>query len=217
MEKKSKLKKVRKKLKISDIKRGPGADVGHMLSRIKAREKQLTFCCVTICLLAVLVSAYFIFSAVRKHQSYNTLRVGSFEVVFADKKDSLGDVVNFTNPTPLSDIEAGDGDAYIVTIRNTSSKEKNFQLELVHDEAMIESDGCSNQLFDSSYLKYQINGKNIQEVLSFEDSFPLLITTLKPKEEKTYQVRIWVRDDVFIDERNSHYHDKLVITTKKDL
>lgn len=215
MEKKKSVRKVRKRLKISDIKRGPGADVGHMLARIKAREVQLTFCCVTICLVVILVSAYFIFSAVRQPKQYNTLQVGSFEVTFKDMKESLGDIVNLTDAIPISDIESTEVDPYVVTIENNSSKVKSFRVDLMDDEAMIESDGCLEQLFTDSYLKYQIDGKNIQEIEEFDESFPLFTATLQPKEKRTYRIRIWVREDAFIDARRNHYHGKLVVKQQK--
>ena len=39
-------KRLTKKLKISDIKRSEGAHVGHLLAKVKAKEVELTFCCV---------------------------------------------------------------------------------------------------------------------------------------------------------------------------
>ena len=63
--KKVKRKKLTKKLKISDIKHGEGAHVGHLLARMKAREVELTVCCVVVSLAIVIVSLYFVFSAVR--------------------------------------------------------------------------------------------------------------------------------------------------------
>ena len=46
--KRAKKKQESKRLKISDIKHGEGAQVNHLLSRIKAKESQLTFIFVTI-------------------------------------------------------------------------------------------------------------------------------------------------------------------------
>lgn len=116
MEKKKGIQKVRKRLKISDIKRGPGADVGHMLARIKAKEAQLTFYCVTVCLLVILISAYFIFSTVRQPKKYNTLQIGNFEVTFKDMEVGLGDVVNLTDAEPISDVAAMELEPYKITV-----------------------------------------------------------------------------------------------------
>lgn len=217
MEKKKGIQKARKRLKISDIKRGPGADVGHMLARIKAKEAQLTFYCVTVCLLVILISAYFIFSTVRQPKKYNTLQIGNFEVTFKDMEVGLGDVVNLTDAEPISDVAAMELEPYKITVENHSSKSQSFQINLVDDEAMIETDGCLEQLFPDSYLKYQVNDKRIQEITDFDKTFTLVSDILQPKEKRTYQVRIWVRQDAFIDARQSHYHAKLVIATEKDL
>ena len=52
--KKPKTKRVSKKLKISDIKRGEGATLTHLLHRIKSKEVELTAGCVVLCLVIVL-------------------------------------------------------------------------------------------------------------------------------------------------------------------
>ena len=104
-DKKVKKKKKVKKLKISDIKRSKGAEVSHLLSRIKAREVELTFCCVVICLVVICVSLYFVFSAVRDPKDYNTMTVGDFSVSFNTVGESLGNIINLTPLTPISDAQ----------------------------------------------------------------------------------------------------------------
>ena len=79
-EKRKKQKLAKKKLKISDIKHGEGAQVSHLLNRIKAREVELTFCCVVIVLAIILISLYFVFSSTEKflprlHQIQTVFRI----------------------------------------------------------------------------------------------------------------------------------------------
>ena len=108
--KRAKKKKEVKKLKISDIKRGEGAEVSHLLARIKAREVELTFCCVAICLVVICVSLYFVFSAVRDPKDYNTMTVGDFSVSFNNGQckemisDSLYNVSKSTYSNPTSSL-----------------------------------------------------------------------------------------------------------------
>ena len=127
--KKVKRKKLTKKLKISDIKHGEGAHVGHLLARMKAREVELTVCCVVVSLAIVIVSLYFVFSAVRDPKKYNTTMVGNFSVSFNQIGESLGNIVNLTPLTPMSDADGLNTISYGVHIENTSDKREIYFLQ----------------------------------------------------------------------------------------
>ena len=210
--KKVKRRKLARKLKISDIKRGEGAHVGHLLSRIKAREVELTVCCVIVALIIIIVSLYFIFSAVCNPKKYNTTTVGNFSVSFNQVGESLGNIVNLTPLEPMSDSDGLNTVSYGVHIENTSSKRQNFQIVLQEDYARVKEDECGEWQLPYQYLHYQVEDSN---VLTFTDTTlvsPVLLSSyLEPHEKKTYQIKIWVSDTVPIEYLNYHYHGNLVV------
>lgn len=214
--KRAKKKKEVKKLKISDIKRGEGAEVSHLLARIKAREVELTFCCVAICLVVICVSLYFVFSAVRDPKDYNTMTVGDFSVSFNTVGESLGNIINLTPLTPISDAQGQETTSYGVHIENSSEERQSFQIVLESDSSMIEEDGCSDRQLDNQYLHYQIEDSNVFPLVDTTDSSPVLFSSyLEPGEKKTYQIRIWVADTVPVEYLDYHYHGKLVVQSEK--
>lgn len=208
-------KKPIKKLKISDIKRSEGAHVGHLLAKVKAKEVELTFLCVLICLIVVLVSLYLVFSAVRKPNDYDVVQVGNLSVTYNDVGTTLGNIVDLTPVEPMSDSLGKESKAYTVTIHNTSNKSQEFQVVLVRDLAMIEEDKCSDKQVPYRYFHYQI-GKGQVKKFHLEDVSPILLqSVLEPNEKKTYQVRIWINNQLPLEYLDYHYHGKLTIKNIK--
>lgn len=219
--KEEKVKKVNKrksykKLKISDIKHREGAHVGHLLHRIKAREVELTFCCVTICLVIILTSLYFVFSAVRTPKKYNTMTVGNFSVSFNEIGETLGDIVDLTPLQPISDAEGVKSVAYSIHIENTTNKNQPFQIILKEDSSMIQEDKCEDKKLPYQYLHYQVEDFDILTLNESIESAPVLFSSyLKPKEKKTYRIRIWVPEDLPSEYLDYHYHGKLIVKNRR--
>ena len=211
--KKKKHKKVEKKLKISDIKRGDGAQVDHLLNRIKARESQLVFIFVTVVLFIILVSLYFVFSSVRESVRYNVIKVGDFEVTFNNREKNLGDIVNLTPIIPMSLEEGKKTESYKLRIVNASSTPKSFQIKLMRDVAMIREDNCDKIQLPGQYIHYQIDDY-MPQVLDANKRSPILYTdTLAGEEIKFIEVRLWVDEFLPKEYLNYHFHSKLVFKT----
>lgn len=211
--KKAKKKKEVKKLKISDIKHGEGAQVNHLLNRIKAREAQLTFICVAIILLVILVSLYFVFSSVREPVRYNTIKVGDFEVTFNDRGKSLGNIVDLTPIKPMSLEEGEKTQSYKIKVVNTSPSPQSFQIKLMSDVAMIQEDQCNDIQLPRQYIRYQIDAYDPQMLGATKQSPILYTDTLDGEEIKFIEVRLWVDETLPEEYMNYHYHNKLVIKT----
>ena len=144
-EKRKRQKLAKKKLKISDIKHGEGAQVSHLLNRIKAREVELTFCCVVVILTIILISFYFVFSSVQNPMNYSVMSVGNLKVSFDDRDDNLGDIVDLTPVEPLTDAEGVQSRVYQLKIENISRDVESFQIQLMRDVAMINQDNCGDE------------------------------------------------------------------------
>lgn len=214
-EKDKKVKKISKKkmnkLKISDIRHGEGAHVGHLLNHIKAKEVELTFLSVTICLIVILTSLYFVFSAVRKPKNYNTIQVGNFDVSYNDIGTNLGNIIDLTPVVPMSDEKGGLTKVYKVKIKNTSSNKQSFQIKLIKDVAMITQDDCSDKQVPNGYIHYQINDGDVQALDSVKRSPIVYESTFRANEEQVIEFRFWVIDTLPSEYQNFHYHAKLSV------
>lgn len=213
--KKEAKKKQDSKLKISDIKHGEGAQVNHLLNRLKAKEKQWTFLCVFAILFVILVSLYFVFSSVQNPVRYQVLKVGNFEVTFLDRGNSFGNIVNFTSLQPMSIEEGEKMQSYKVKIVNTSPKKRKFQVKLQQDKAMIEEDGCSNQQVPGEYLVYQIDAYSPQLLDASKYSPILYSDTLDGGDVRFLEIRLWVSDSLPEEYLTYHYHGKFSVKEVK--
>ncbi len=207
--------KKNKKLRVSDIKHGQGAQVNHLLNRIRAREAQLTFICVTIVLLVILIILYFVFSSVRNPVHYSTIKVGDLEVTFNDRGKNLGSIVDLTPVHPMGIEEGQNIQPYKIKIVNTSSTNETFQIKFMKDVAMVQEDHCNDIQLPEEYIRYQINTYDSQ-MLDANKLSPVIYTeTLDGGEVKFIEVRLWV-DDILPNEYiDYHYHGKLVVKTIK--
>lgn len=201
----------RKKLKISDIKHSEGAQVSHLLNRIKAREVELTFCCVVIVLAIILISLYFVFSSVQNPTNYSVVSVGNLEVSFDDRDNNLGDIVDLTPIDPLTDEEGIQSRVYQVRIENTSRDVESFQIQLTRDVAMINQDNCGEEQIPNDYIRYQIDGGVVESVDGTKRSPVIYTDALEAKEKQLIQIRVWVSDTLPSEYLNFHYHGKLIV------
>lgn len=211
-ERRKKQKLAKKKLKISDIKHGEGAQVSHLLNRIKAREVELTFFCVVIVLAIILISLYFVFSSVQNPtDNYSSISVGSLEISFDDRDDNLGDIVDLTPVEPLADAEGVQSRVYQLKIENTSRDVEAFQIQLMRDVAMVNQDDCSDEQIPNDYIRYQINNGVVESVDATKRSPIIYTDALEGKEKQVIQIRIWVSDTLPSEYLNFHYHGKLSV------
>lgn len=214
-EKRKKEKLAAKKLKISDIKHGEGAQVNHMLHRVKAKEKELTFICVTLVLVIILISLYFVFSSVQEPKNFNTIEVGKFSITYEDRGSTLGNIIDLTNTSPMSDLDGMRTEPYIVEIKNTSDEEQALQIKLVKDVAMIQQDDCSEIQIPNQYIHYQINDGMI-ETLDLAKKSPIIYSSTIPAHEKeTLHVRVWIQKTLPTEYQTFHYHTKMVVKSIK--
>lgn len=216
-ERKKKLqqRKAAKRLKISDIKRGEGSQVGHLIKKIKAKEVQLTFIFVVVILLLILISLYFVFSSVRQPVRYDTFETGSLEVTFYNRGKRLGNIVDLTPIRPMA-VEVGEKTkAYKIKIVNTSAKEQSFQIKLMKDVAMVQEDDCEDIQLSSGYVYYQINGYEPQALDGAERTPIIYMGTLGGKETRIVNVRLWVGQELPSEYIDFHYHGKLAVKAIK--
>lgn len=202
----------KKKLTIDQIKRGSGAPVRSVISRMKAREVELTVVCVFLILVVILVGSYFVFSSVRKVKTYDTLKTGNLEVVFNENDKNLGDIISFTKVKPLSDKAGLKTIPYQFKIVNNGKTKSRYVVKIKKDNDMIDIDNCSDKLIDSEAIKYSIDDGKMLSLKDMKNSYQIYSEELDSKEKVEHSIRIWVSKDVLEDASNKHFHAKIVVS-----
>lgn len=198
-----------KKLKISDIKHGEGAHVGHLLRHLKAKEVELTFCGVVVVLTIVLVSLYFVFSSVREPVSFNTIQVGNFDVTYIDRGDLLGNIVNLTSSDIMSKKDGMKSEVYKLEVVNNDKEANGFQIKFVNDVAMIREDKCSKKQIPLAYIYYQVDGGKVRKLDDTKRSPIVYQGVLGGEEKETIKIRFWVDKKLPKEYYSYHLHRKL--------
>lgn len=201
----TKRKRVKKKLKQSDIKKYSMNELDHVILKIKANERKYMMTFSSIILVVFVLVSYIVFSSVQERNKYNLLRNGGLLIEFKTKENGLGDIIDLVDVDTFSD-SSDVFDTYDVTITNGSKDSKEFQIFIVDDEEMIDFDNCKDIFLDRKFLRYSINGGSQMELT--DDSESILSGSLKAGESIKYSIKVWVSDTY---KDNPHYHGKIVV------
>lgn len=203
------------KLKIQDIKKNSSTDVGHVISKIKAKELEYTIILVIIILIFLSFSLYITFTSVQKVKKDNTLINGTLITDYSDIDTGMGDIVTISNMTGISDKKGLKEEPYVFKITNNSKKTVNYQIILEDDIEMMDLDECSDFSLSKDNIHFSINGSKIKSLADIyeDDAYILASGKIKASENKEYKLRIWPNDDVL--DSNGHYHGKIIVKKMK--
>ena len=205
------MKKKKNKLTIEKIKRSEGVQVRSVISKIKAKEVELTIISVIVILSIIITSSYFVFTSISKNKQETILKTGTLEVAFKETETGIEDIISITNSSAIIDSKSKVLKPYSFTIKNTSKKTKKYKVFLQKDNNMIEVDNCKNSLYDNKYIKYSIDNKKIFNLEKMENIYQIYEETIKGNEEKKHELRIWVSNNIKEKTNNKHFHAKIII------
>lgn len=104
--------------------------------------------------------------------------------------------------------------SYFFTLKNNTNEEKEVRVVLATDNNKVAEDDCkmlaSNNL--NYYLHQDSEQDHIKRTLSLSGN--ILLTTLKPQEERHYTLEYFLEED--IDLTKNHYHAKAVLASGKN-
>ncbi len=141
-----------------------------------------------VLLTAIFLLTYYSFSFFNKRQP-KKVDVNTLEIVLSDQGN-----VNLVDQSPKSDSEADNVLPYKFKISNKNDVNVKYQL-LIED---FVSD-ASTELLSRSYLSYELTLDGVlikKDKLSNISNNVIDEGTLNVKEEKNYELRIWVSEDI---------------------
>lgn len=189
---------------------------GHIkVNKLIRRELYLTMVSIMGVTLVILGSTYAIFSSVNRSKEYNVINIGTLEITFDDTSNGLGDIIRLSNAYPVSDSIGLSSTPYKFTVKNIGTLSTDYVVKILDDQAMIEADGCADNLIEKSALKYNVNS-NLESdsyLLSEKDNYVIATGTLRAGQSKTYSLKMWIDENAGNEVLGKHFHGKIVIET----
>lgn len=198
----------------SIIIKNPSIEKEHIITKIKRREKFYNLCltsifvCIFILILCLVGTSY-------RHFTSNIYESGSLSVQYEPVSDGISDIITLTDSNILEDGKAYDLDGYKFTITNTSNTKVKYQIAIRIDDDYIMLDGCKNNLFDISKIKYNINKGHIYTLDStqnIDNQYILIEDVIPAKASKPYSLNVWV--DKNMDYQDRHFHGVIEVNMK---
>ena len=137
----------------------------------------------------------------------HSIAAGSISLTISSDSDPLGSGLNY----PVEDSDINNVEPYTFTITNNGTLAANYTLKLADDVVAIESDGCTGNQIDKSYIYMNLSGgasvPNTQ-LSALADSV-LDTGVLLPGKSKTYDLRLWLGSSTPNSVIGKHYHGKI--------
>jgi len=183
-----------------------------------------------IAVFAVVVSmiggSYALFSSSSSAGEYNVLTAGNLEISYVEGENGYGDILSLNgsypqaDPTSLTDLN--NMQAYRFNITNTGDIPLDYRIKIEYDDAIIAEDGCTNNLLDFQYIKYNFdttlnNDVPVTALLSsttdhiIYDSAAANQPGLQPNSSQIHEIRLWITSDAPNSILGKHFHGKVVI------
>lgn len=163
--------------------------------------------------LSMIGSSYALFSSTSKADEYNVIKVGELEISYVDTGTGYGDILSLNGAYPISDAEGTKNSPYRFNITNTGTITADFKIKILYDEAIIEEDGCRDNLLLQKYVKYKFDNDE-PILLSDKESDNYVVyqaDNLLPGSSEIHEIRIWLDENATNEALGKHFHGKVVI------
>ncbi len=177
------------------------------LTKMGKRQLMLTLLSIFGVTLLSIGSTFAMFTVSSKSAEYNVVKSGTLNISFdANSSSTIG--LEGALPTSDSDGLAQTGNTF--TITNTGSLTAEYTVSLQDDTDMITQDNCNDKQLDKGFIKYNIDGTNINLLSDSIDSI-IISGSLKAGESKTFTLKLWIKEDATNEALGKHYHGKIVV------
>ncbi len=203
-------KKKNQKLKINDINKNSNQDLGHTIRGIKANERKYTIILVCIFMIIFIIIGYFNFRV-------DNRLINTDQVLYRNVLSASSMSVTLNNTYIKNDNIGKNDNPYIVNVNNNTGSDINYKVELIRNEKENELCKCGNNLLDINNIKYSIDGGDVSLLNTNGNGDTVVVTgTLKSGMSKSYDIRLWVSDDISKNE-DYHFHGYFKVVKIEDI
>lgn len=188
------------------IKKNPNVEKEHIITKIKKHERFYTICLSAIFVLVFIIIALLVGTSYKYFKKMNSYVSGDLIVEYSPTVNGIGDVITLNDTDIVDDFKIKDNETYKFTITNNSFKKALYKISIRVDKDIIELDGCSNNLFSDSNIKYNINKGDIfsLEGKKLKDRYILIEDVIPGKSTKVYSLNVWLDKDTLYE--GKHFH-----------
>ena len=184
------------------------------LTKMGKRQLMLTLISILAVTIIAIGSSFAIFTTSVKSSDYNVIKVGSLNIDFGNDANNT---LTLADQYPISDSEGQASDPYTFTITNTGTLDAYYTIKLVDDTDMINQDGCSGNQLDKNDIKYSLDGGNPTLLGSTaSNEYVIASGSLEPEASKTYNLRVWIKENVSNDVLGKHFHGQIVVEANNE-
>lgn len=186
------------------------------LNRFKG-QITLTAIAVVAVVVSMIGGSYALFSSSTSSGEYNVLTAGNLEISYVEGENGYGDILSLTGAYPMSDADGKQGSPYRFNLTNTGDVPLDYRIKIEYDDAIIAEDGCSNNLLEFQYVKYNFDSAETSALLSnttdhiIYDSAAANQPGLQPGSSQIHEIRLWITSDAPNSVLGKHFHGKVVI------
>ena len=147
-------------------------------------------------LLLLIGTSYAIWQLNFTQESLNTLSVACFSITYSEQ-----DNISLLNTYPMLDSEGSSLTPYQVTIKNNCNEYGAYQVNLEVLNTTTLDSGMVKVMFDDGTPKLLTDYTAVEKTLSNASSaYKMTTGFLHPNEEKTYALRLWVDENVTLED-----------------
>lgn len=213
-----KMKKEKKKrLKISDIKRYSRVNIGHTIEKIKMHEKEMTVITAGIMIIIILLIILIIGTSFNKINEYNIYEEGNLVVKYGKYEEGYSDVITLGSDDVVNDKEGLNKNSHDFRIYNRGNESVKINILLQIDEEIIELDNCYKLFVNDNAIRYSFNNKKVNNLFDSKDGIGYILEEdfIDGGQYKDYKLDIWINNKDILDNKNNHFHGKLIVKTTK--
>ena len=172
---------------------------------------------VSIILLIAVVSTYYIYHKFQNDRNVD-FNSESLTVVF---HDTLGDHLQITKVTPVTDSVGLSSNSYSLSITNNLTVGVPYQIKIIPDTSKVEEDGCEDILIPEEDIRISVKvGKKDNKIYNLSDleNGILLMDEVDALKTEAVSIRIWVNKDSSLPAGSKmHYHGLIQVIENEDI
>ena len=188
------------------IKKNPNVEKEHIITKIKKHERFYTICLSAIFVLVFIGVTLLVGTSYRYFKKMNSYVSGDLVVEYSPTVNGIGDVITLDDNNILHDSIIKNNETYKFTVTNNSFKKTLYRISIRVDKDIIELDGCGNNIFSDSNIKYNINKGDIfsLEGKKLKDRYILIEDVIPGKSTKVYSMNVWLDNNTLPEGRHFH-------------
>ena len=183
----------------------------------------ITAIAVFVVVVSMIGGSYALFTSSSSAGEYNVLKAGKLEISYVEGENGYGDILSLNGAYPVSDAAGLQNDSYRFNITNTGNVAVDYRIRIENDDAIIQEDGCENNLLDFDYIKYTFDYTQANPVT------PLLLSSnsdhvvydsvaanqpgLQPGDSRIHEIKVWITEDAPNSVLGKHFHGKVIVET----